>query len=290
MARLAPSFALTSGCPDVKIDPDETSAGPIVEFDPSEQASSRSPTTSCINPTTGKVNLPPRLQREPRRRRRRARACSTSSTASARSRRRCHVTFTKPVDPASIDRACLQACCWSRRAADPATSTAIPSSCSRARASASRTRRSTTTARCVRLAEDRLDHDRPARAARPEVDVHRRAEDRHQDGRRARTTSPSFTWSLVRQPENPVTVDDRGQHRLRPHAARSDDAGGPRVAAGHRPAVEGARPGARVPRREGPRPQRRAPRVGVQDADGAPTRSTARSPARRPPRSTSPTS
>jgi len=49
---------LTSGCPDIKTDADETAADPVVEFDPSRSVVPF-PNNLLIDQATQKVNVPP---------------------------------------------------------------------------------------------------------------------------------------------------------------------------------------------------------------------------------------
>ena len=91
---------LMSGCPDIKTDADETSADPVVEFDPSRSVVPF-PNNLLINPATGKVNLP-------------AGCNETASTKGLREgvlnaldgfgtfETAMSVTLTKPIDMASV--------------------------------------------------------------------------------------------------------------------------------------------------------------------------------------------
>src|SRR5690349_3318413 len=114
-------IALTSGCPDIQTDPDETNAAPIVEFDPARSIIPF-PNNLLISQTTGKVTIPP--------------GCNESASAKALRegglnaldgfgtyQTAMSVTLTKPIDMASVtaDNIVLY-----KSAADPSTSTAIP--------------------------------------------------------------------------------------------------------------------------------------------------------------------
>ena len=58
LAWLVPSLLIgAAGCPDVKVDPGEGVDGPLVEFDPAK-AILPFPNNLALDPTTGKVNLP----------------------------------------------------------------------------------------------------------------------------------------------------------------------------------------------------------------------------------------
>lgn len=62
--------AATSGCPDVKVDPDETGIGPTVEFDPAKSLATGArylpfPNDLVRDPTTGKLNLGPQACESP---------------------------------------------------------------------------------------------------------------------------------------------------------------------------------------------------------------------------------
>jgi len=98
--------ATTSGCPDIKVDPDEVGGDPTVEFDPARSLEARArfipfPNDLARDPTTGKVNLPDQ-------------ACESKTSKDTRKNilntldgfgtyeTAMQVTFTKPVDEASL--------------------------------------------------------------------------------------------------------------------------------------------------------------------------------------------
>src|SRR5688572_26206545 len=65
-AALLPGLLIgVTGCPDVKVDPDEVgSAGPIIEFDPSNKIIPF-PNNLLLDPATGRVNLPAQCNESP---------------------------------------------------------------------------------------------------------------------------------------------------------------------------------------------------------------------------------
>src|SRR5688500_156887 len=97
----------TSGCPDVKIDPDEVEGGPTVEFDPARSRADKArfipfPNDLARDPMTGKLNLTEQNCESPTSKATRENVLNkldgfgTYQTAM-------QVTFTAAVDPASID-------------------------------------------------------------------------------------------------------------------------------------------------------------------------------------------
>ncbi len=95
----------TSGCPEIKVDPDEVGGGPVVEFDPARTQAVGArfipfPNDLARDPATGKVNLP-------------VQACESAAAKATREQLNkldgfgayevaMQVTFTQPVDPASL--------------------------------------------------------------------------------------------------------------------------------------------------------------------------------------------
>ena len=58
LAWLVPGLLIgAAGCPDIKVDPDEGVSGPVVEFDPAKKVLPF-PSNLTLDPATGKVNLP----------------------------------------------------------------------------------------------------------------------------------------------------------------------------------------------------------------------------------------
>lgn len=122
--------AVTSGCPDVKVDPDET-GGPIVEFDPAKSSATGArfipfPTDLVRDPTTGKLNLSPQ-------------ACETAAGKATRENvlnkldgfgtyeAAIQITFTAEVDEASLkDNVALYQLTNEGAKNDPANAMSVP--------------------------------------------------------------------------------------------------------------------------------------------------------------------
>ncbi len=190
-----------SGCPDVKVDPGEGAASPTVEFDPSNKIIPF-PNNLVLDPMTGKVNLP--------------KQCNESPTTTATRENVLNkldgfgtyelgmqVTFTAPVDPATLTGNIV----LYKRASGgvevaPAAATSVPvlmrdgetirydASCANP----------TTVSAVTIIPLVPLDQKSTYTVAvlsgvKPAA---------------GGAFSPSFTWSLVSQPVDPVTFDDAG--------------------------------------------------------------------------------
>lgn len=196
--------ALTSGCPDIKTDPSETAADPIVEFDPSKSIVPF-PNNLLISQTTGKVTLPA--------------GCNESASSKALREgvlnqldgfgtfeTAMSVTLTKPIDMASITASNILLF----KSSDP-TGAAIPvvvlpGSSIRY---ANQTKNADGTLTC--------DTPNPIDSITivPRVPLEQKttyivALTSGLKSTEGEDFVASFTWSLVRQQENPVTVDDNG--------------------------------------------------------------------------------
>lgn len=114
-----------TGCPDVKVDPDEGLPLPTVEFDPSNRVIPF-PNNLLINPMTGKVNLPAQCNESPASQATREQVLNqldgfgTFEVAMS-------VTFTEPVDATSLaGNVLLFKRATGMTAVDPTTAMAIP--------------------------------------------------------------------------------------------------------------------------------------------------------------------
>jgi hypothetical protein len=194
----------TSGCPDITVDKDETSADPIVEFDPSNSIVPF-PNNLLISQETGKVNVPPGCNESAATKATREGVLNkldgfgTFETAMS-------VTLTKPIDMASVtaDNIVLY-----KATMDPSTSTAIPilvlpGSSIRYK---NQTKNDDGTLTC--------DTPNPIDSITviPKIPLDQKSTYivalksglKSMDGE---DYVASFTWSLVRQKENPVTVEN----------------------------------------------------------------------------------
>lgn len=198
--------ALTSGCPDVKTDADETSADPVVEFDPSRSVVPF-PNNLLISQTDGKVAVPPGCNESAATKATREGVLNkldgfgTFETAMS-------VTLTKPVDMASLtaDNVLLFKVTQDPSASMPIPVVLRPSSTIRY-------------ANQTRNADNSLTCDSPnpvdSLVIIPRIPLDQKSTYivalktgiKSADGA---DFVPSFTWSLVRQQENPVTLDEMG--------------------------------------------------------------------------------
>jgi hypothetical protein len=201
----------TSGCPDVKTDPDETNPNPIVEFDPGNSIVPF-PNNLLIDRTTGQVNLPP----------------GCNETASAKALRELvlnkldgfgtwetamSLTLSAPIDVASVtdSNVVLYKLASGATPVDPSTAQpipvlVIPGSSVRF---GSETRNGDGTLTCA----DPGLVDSITIVPRVPLDQKSTYAVALLDGiadTTGRPYGPAFTWALVRQAQNPVTVDDRG--------------------------------------------------------------------------------
>lgn len=198
--------ALTSGCPDIDTDADETSAEPVVEFDPSNSVVPF-PNNLLLSPMTGKVNIPP--------------ACN--ETASSKALREgvlnqldgfgafetaISVTLTAPVDPASItaDNIVLFELTMDPSASNPIPLLVQPSSSIRYQ-NQTKNEDGTLTCDTPNPVDSLLIIPRVPLKQKTNYAVALASGLKSADGA---DFTPSFTWALVRQPENPVTLDDNG--------------------------------------------------------------------------------
>jgi dienelactone hydrolase len=197
---------LTSGCPDIKTDPDETAADPVVEFDPSRSVVPF-PNNLLINQADGKVNVPPGCNESAASKGTREGVLNkldgfgTFETAMS-------ITLTKPVDMASLtaDNVLLF-----KVTQDPSTSMPIPV--------VLRPSMTIRYANQTKNADNTLTCDTPnpvdSLVIIPRIPLDQKSTYivalktgiKSADGA---DFVPSFTWSLVRQQENPVTLDDAG--------------------------------------------------------------------------------
>ena len=200
---LVPGLLLgATGCPDITVDPDEVgTAGPIVEFDPGNRIVPF-PNNLLLDPTTGKVNLPASCNESPASMATRTMVLNqldgfgTYQTAMS-------VTFSEPVDAATLaDHVVLYKRVAQGTPTDPAAATAVPVL----------TLPGTTTRFAADCASTAMVD---SLTIVPLAPLEQRST--YTVGLLAgiKTASgadygPSFTWALVRQATNPVTVDAAG--------------------------------------------------------------------------------
>lgn len=192
--------AAGTGCPSIDVDTDEgPSDAPIVEFDPGNRIVPF-PNNLLLNPQTGLVNLPA--------------SCGETETAKALRENVLNkldgfgtfettmtVTFSEPVDPATLEGnvVILQRIDNGAPAADPMPLPYIT--------------RVGTTARFDAMCANPQMVDQVAII--PIVPLEQKSTYTVALKQGIKTASgadftASFTWSLIRQPENPVTLDDNG--------------------------------------------------------------------------------
>lgn len=212
LAWLVPGLLLgAAGCPDIKVDPgegvnDTPVSGPTVEFDPSNSIIPF-PNNLVLDPTTGKVKLPEQ--------------CNESATSAAiragvlntldgfgTFELAMQVTFTEPVDEASLaGKVVLYKRAAGATAVDPATATAIPLRLIK-----------TTTPRYANQTNIKACTDLKMVdmvAAVPLVPLDQKSTYVAAVLKGVKTASgadygASFTWSLIRQDKDPVTLDASG--------------------------------------------------------------------------------
>jgi dienelactone hydrolase len=190
-----------AGCPSINKDIGEGIPGPQVEFDPANQVIPF-PNNLVRDPANGKVNLPPQ--------------CNESPTAKALRENvlnrldgfgtfepALQVTFTQPVDAASVaDHVVVIKRATGTTAVDPATAQALPAVFipgTTVRFDAACTAPSTVDSLVIVPMVPLEEHSTYVVAIL--------------EGLKTQSGSgyePSFTWSLVRQSEDPVTLDDNG--------------------------------------------------------------------------------
>ncbi len=212
LALLVPGLLLgAAGCPDIKVDPGEgvgetPAASPMVEFDPARSVLPF-PNNLALDPATGKVALPEQCN-------------ESASSAFVRTKilnaldgfgtfeLPMQVTFSEAVDEASlVDHVVLYKVASGGMAVDPASSTAIPL----------RLIKSTT----VRYADQTnikacTDPKMVSSVvAVPLIPLDQKSTYVAAVLKGAKTAAgaefgASFTWSLISQDKNPVTLDDMG--------------------------------------------------------------------------------
>lgn len=213
MAWLVPGLLLigVSGCPDVNVDPGEgvgenTLVGPTVEFDPSNSIVPF-PNNLLIDPRTGKVNLPEQCNESP----------TTTATRTQVLNKldgfgtfevALQVTFTEPVDEASLTgKVLLLKRTSAGMPVDPATATPVPVKLIKG-----------TTIR-FKDQSDIKHCTNPqminALTIVPLVPLDQKSTYTVALLAGIKTASgadfgPSFTWALIRQPVDPVTLDAEG--------------------------------------------------------------------------------
>lgn len=196
-----------TGCPDVTVDPGEgvgdmREPAPAVEFDPGNRIIPF-PNNLLLDPMTGKVNVPASCGESPASQAIRENVLNqldgfgTFETAIS-------VTFTEPVDPASLaDNVLLYKRVSGTTPIDPADAELVPVI--------------TIPGTSVRFDADCMNPSQvPSLTIVPAVPLDERSSYvvalrsgiETADGE---AFGPSFTWALVRQETNPVTVDDAGE-------------------------------------------------------------------------------
>jgi dienelactone hydrolase len=215
LAWFIPSFVLgATGCPDVNVDPgegvnDTTPSGPVAEFDPANKVIPF-PNNLVLDPATGKVNLP--------------RQCNEGALAQATRENvlnkldgfgtyetAMQITFSEPVDEASLaGHVVLYKRASGATAVDPASATAVPL----------KLIKGTT----VRYADQSMLETNgtcsgpqmvDALTMIPLVPLDQKSTYVAAVLKGVKTASgaevgSTFTWSLIRQDKNPVTLDEQG--------------------------------------------------------------------------------
>ncbi|MBA3459358.1 MAG: hypothetical protein H0T46_05320 [Deltaproteobacteria bacterium] len=212
LAWLVPSLLISAaGCPDVSVDPgegvdDTATAGPVVEFDPANKVLPF-PNNLVLDPTTGKVNLPKQCNES---------ALSTSTRENVLNKLdgfgtyevAMSVTFTEAVDEATLtDRVVLY-----KRAAGmtAANTTAVPVLLRKGTTIryADQTMLATTG-----MCSDPKTIDSVTIIPLVPLDQKSTYTVAVLKGVKTATGADygsTFTWSLIRQAENPVTLDAQG--------------------------------------------------------------------------------
>ncbi|MBL0216003.1 MAG: hypothetical protein IPQ07_19250 [Myxococcales bacterium] len=210
LAWLVPSLLIgATGCPDIKVDPGEgvgdmPAEGPIVEFDPSAKILPF-PNNLVLDPATGKVNLPEQ--------------CNESATTAAIRTKALNtldgfgtfelpmqVTFTEAVDEASlVGKVVLYKRATGTTAVDPLTAMAIPLKL--IKSTTIRYANSTNIKACT----DPKMIDSVVMV--PLVPLDQKSTYVAAILKGVKTASgadygASFTWSLIRQEQDPVTLAD----------------------------------------------------------------------------------
>lgn len=212
---------LASGCPNVQTDPEETENpggdGPIVEFDPSNRIVPF-PNNLLLDPATGKVNLPAQCNESAAAKATRENVINkldgfgTFETAMS-------VTFSAPVDAATLtDRVVMYKRTEGMTAetATPIPVVLIPGTTTRFDATCMNPATINSLTIVPRVPLEQKSTYVVALLAGIKSDT---GED----------LGPSFTWSLIRQEANPVTLDDNGNvvsDRTPLDPASPDDANG----------------------------------------------------------------
>lgn len=197
------SLLLTvSGCPDVGVDPDEVgTGGPVVEFDPANRIVPF-PNNLLLDPATGKVNLPMSCGEGPATTATRTGVLNTLDGFGTFETVMTS-TFSEMFDPGSAaNRVVLYKRASGGMAVDPATSTPIPvvlvpNTTVRYDASCMNP---TPVPQLLMVAGRPLEQRATYVAAILSGVKSAAGED----------FGASFTWSLIRQAEAPVTLDDKG--------------------------------------------------------------------------------
>jgi hypothetical protein len=200
---IVPSLLIAaSGCPDVKVDPDEVgTAGPVVEFDPGNKIVPF-PNNLLLNPMTGKVNLPMQCGEGP----------ATTATREGVVNKLdgfgtyetvMTATFSTMFDATSaMDKVLLYKRASGATAVDPATSMQIPV----VLVPAMTARFDANCANAVMIPQLIMVAARPLDQKSTYVAAIMNGV-KTTDGT---SFGPSFTWSLVRQKDEPVTLDASG--------------------------------------------------------------------------------
>lgn len=191
-----------TGCPEIDVDENEVgTGGPIVEFDPSNRIIPF-PNNLLIDPATGKVNLPAQCNESPAAKATRE-GVLNQLDGFGTYEVGLQVTFTEPVDMGSLaNRIVLYKRASGMTPVDPATAMPVP-----VIVRIGETTRFT--ADCASSSQV------PALTIIPRVPLDQKSV--YTVGVLAGVRSvlgsefgPSLTWALVRQAENPVTVDAMG--------------------------------------------------------------------------------
>ncbi|MBL9012702.1 MAG: hypothetical protein JNL83_00910 [Myxococcales bacterium] len=211
-AWLASSFALAlAGCPDVNVDPgegvgDDPAGGPEVQFDPSNKVVPF-PNNLLLDPATGKVNLPEQCNEGPLSAATRVKVLNTLDGFGTY-KATLTVSLSEAVDPASLaNNVLLYKRASAGTDADPAGAQPIPVVV----VPSMTTRFADQTD--IKACKDPQTF--PQLVIVPMVPLEQKSTYVVALVKGIKTASgaefgPSFTWSVVREAENPVTLDAQG--------------------------------------------------------------------------------
>jgi hypothetical protein len=215
LAWFIPSFVLgATGCPDVKVDPgegvnDTPPSGPVAEFDPANKVIPF-PNNLVLDPATGKVNLPKQCNEGALAKATRENVLNkldgfgTYETAM-------QITFNEPVDEASLaGHVVLYKRAAGATAVDPATATEVPLKLIKGS-----TIRYADQSQLETTGECTGPQTVDALTMIPLIPLDQKSTYVAALLKGVKTASgeeygATFTWSLIRQDQDPVTLDEQG--------------------------------------------------------------------------------